>query len=110
MSRVKKIDLIILLIYPIFGTILSFVLNINAFTSVLIFFGLPSFYLTLKLPRFAIRAGVFSLLVSFPFIIIIDYIAHLTNQWIIPSSVLPRIFEYVTIAVNKISKIYNKVY
>ncbi len=99
MSRVKKIDLLILLIYPVLGTALSFLLKINAFASVLIFFALPALYLTLKMPRFALRAGVFSLLVSFPFIIIIDYIAHLTNQWIIPNSILPRIFEYVTIEV-----------
>ncbi|MBI5139354.1 hypothetical protein HZA26_01965 [Candidatus Nomurabacteria bacterium] len=98
MGKAKKIDLIILLIYPIFGAIISHLLNINAFGSVIVFFGIPSLYLTFKEKRHIKRAALFSLL-AVPIMIIVDYIAHLNDQWIIPNSVLPRIFEYVTIEV-----------
>lgn len=99
MKNRKKLDLILLLIYPIFGAAISYWLHINAFGSVMVFFGFPSLYLTLRAPKYATRAMIFSVAASVPLIIVIDYIAHLTNQWIIPNSILPRIFEYVTIEV-----------
>lgn len=99
MDRRKKLDLILLLIYPILGVLSSHVFNINAFGSVLVFFGLPSFYLSIRATKYAKRAIIFSLVASVPLTIIIDYIAHLTGQWIIPNSILPRIFEYVSIEV-----------
>lgn len=99
MDRKKKFDLILLLIYPILGVISSHLLNINAFGSVMVFFGLPSLYLTIRAVKYAKRSFLFSVAISVPSIIIIDYIAHLTGQWIIPNSILPRIFEYVSIEV-----------
>lgn len=99
MDRKKKIDLIILLVYPIIGAIISHLLNINAFGSVIVFFGLPSVYLTIRGAKFSKRAIIFSLLSSVFMIIIIDYISHLNGQWIIPNSILPRLFQYVTIEV-----------
>ena len=99
MNRQKKFDLIILLVFPIIGVIISYLFNINAFGSVLIFFGLPSLYLTIRASKYSKRALVFSFLASIFLMIIIDYIAHLTGQWIIPNSILPRIFDYVTIEV-----------
>ena len=99
MSRVKKIDLTILLIYPILGTVISFLLNINFLCSIFVFFVLPSVYLTFRAPSFFKRAAIFSVLASFPFIIIIDYIAHFNNQWFLTQSIFPRLFEYATIEV-----------
>lgn len=99
MEKNKKFDLILLLIYPIIGATVSHLLNINAFGSVLVFFGIPSLYLTIRGVKFFKRAITFSVLVSVPLIIIIDYIAHLTGQWLIPNSILPRLFQYVSIEV-----------
>jgi hypothetical protein len=99
MEKRKKLDLIILLIYPIIGAIGSHLLNINAFGSVMVFFGLPSLYLTIRAIKYAKRSIIFSIISSVPLIIIIDYIAHLTDQWIIPNSILPRIFQYITVEV-----------
>ncbi len=99
MNQNKKIDLIILIIYPLIAGIFSYILKINMFFSVLIFFGIPSLYLTIKSRKIAKRAIIFSILISFPFIIIIDFIEHFTNQWIVLSSILPKIFRYVTIEV-----------
>ena len=98
MKNSKKFDFIILLIYPIIGALASHILNINALGSVIIFFGLPSIYLTIKGKQYSNKALIFSLLGSFP-LIIVDYIAHLTGQWIIPNSMFPRLFQYVTIEV-----------
>lgn len=99
MDKRKKIDLILLLIYPIIGVAVSHLLNINAFCSVLVFFGIPSFYLSIRAKKYSKKAAIFSILASLPLIIIIDYIAHSTGQWVIPNSILPRVFQYVTIEV-----------
>lgn len=99
MRKNKKLDLILLLIYPIVAVVFSHLLKINAFASVLIFFGLPSLYLTIRGFKYAKRSLVFSLLSSIFLMVVIDYIAHLTGQWVVPNSILPRIFEYVTIEV-----------
>jgi hypothetical protein len=98
-NKRKRFDLIILLVFPIVGVLISYLLNINAFESVLVFFGLPSLYLTIRAPKYSERAMIFSLVASCFLMVIIDYIAHLNGQWIIPNSILPRIFEYVTIEV-----------
>ena len=95
----KKIDLIILVIYPLFGAAISFLLNVNFFISVLIFFILPSIYLTFRAPRFFKRVAIFSVLIGLPFMIIIDYIAHLNHQWFLNKSIFPRLFEYASIEV-----------
>jgi len=82
------------------GALLSHLLNINAFGSVIVFFGLPSLYLTLRAIEYSKKAIMFSIITSFPLIIIIDYIAHTTKQWLIPNSILPfRVFGVVTIEV-----------
>lgn len=99
MEKSKKFDLILLLIYPVIGAVVSHLFKINAFGSVIVFFGLPSIYLTIRAVKYAERSIIFSLIASFPFIIIIDYIAHLTGQWIIPHSIFPRFFQYVTVEV-----------
>jgi hypothetical protein len=100
MKKNEKIDLILLLIYPIIGALLSHVLNINAFGSVIVFFGLPSLYLTIRAFQYSKKALLFSVIASVPLIIIIDYIAHITEQWIIPNSILPfRLLGIVTIEV-----------
>lgn len=95
----KKIDLALLLIWPIAGSLLSFALKTNAFYSVIIFFGIPSLYLSLREKRHVKKAALFSLF-GIPVIIFVDYIAHVAQAWLIPISVLPfRLFGFVTLEV-----------
>jgi hypothetical protein len=98
MDKNKKIDLIVLLFYPIIGAILSHLLKINAFGSIIIFLGLPSLYLTARCPEHSKKSIIFSVISSVPMIIMIDYIAHLTGQWAFPNSILQyRLFQFVSI-------------
>jgi hypothetical protein len=97
-EKSKKLDLVFLLIYPILGAIVSHLLKINAFGSVVVFFVIPSVYLTLKAPQYFKKAFLFSLL-AIPFIVVVDYVAHLTGQWIIPHSMFPRVFQYITVEI-----------
>jgi len=96
MQKSKKIDLIIMLIYPIFAVLISHFLKINFFWSTIVFFGLPSLYLTIKVPKFSKRVIFFSL-VFIPLAMITDYIAQSTGQWLVMDSTLPRILFYVSL-------------
>ncbi len=83
----RKIDLILLLIYPIIGSLFSLILKINAFESIIIFFAIPALYLTIKAIQYSKKAILFSIIAGVPLIIIVDYIAQITKQWVIPSSI-----------------------
>jgi len=96
----KKNDLIFLLIYPLLAVLVSFITKANAFFSILIFFGVPSIYLSFKAKKYIKKSLVFSLITAIPITIILDYIAHINKQWIIPNSILPyRLFGIVSIEV-----------
>lgn len=85
---------------PVVATLLSFYYNASAFWSVLLFFGLLAVYLALRSPQHVGKALLFSLVTAVPAIVMIDYIAHLNGQWLIPNSILPyRFLHYVTLEV-----------
>ncbi|MCX6811067.1 MAG: hypothetical protein NTY30_05060 [Candidatus Berkelbacteria bacterium] len=96
----KKIDLIVLLTLPIVLSLVALFLNLNAFWSVILFFGLPSILLSFRRPAYILKSLLFSIIASVPVIIIVDYIAESTGQWLIPGSILPtRLFGVVPIEV-----------
>jgi hypothetical protein len=56
--------------------------------------------LAFRIPKVAPKTLLFSAIASIPTIIVVDYIAHSTSQWLIPQTILPfRLFGYVTIEV-----------
>jgi hypothetical protein len=98
--RRNKLDLLVVLLCPLFASFVSFGLNVGAFVSILLFFGLPALYISARNYAYIQKAFVFALCTSIPAIVIIDYIAHVSGQWLIPHSILPwRLFGYVTIEV-----------
>lgn len=93
-------DITILLIIPILATIISFIFKSNAFWSVILYFALPSVFLAFRRPKILLKTLLFSAIASIPTIIVVDYIAHATGQWLIPETILPfRLFGYVTLEV-----------
>ncbi len=99
MKKRVKIDLILLLIYPLFGFLLSHLLKINFFSSVIVFFGVPSAYLTFRAIKYSKKAVLFSFF-SVPIMISLDYVAQRNEQWVTPGSIFSfRLFETVTVEV-----------
>ena len=95
----KRIDIAVLLILPLAGSLLSFATKTNAFWGTLIFLGAPAAYLSLRERDHIKKAALFSLLVT-PIIILVDYIADITQTWLIPNSILNyRLFGFVTLEV-----------
>lgn len=92
------IDTLLFLVYPVVAAVVALVFSISAFGSVFLFFGIPALYLSLRGRKYVKSALVFSSIISIPAVVIVDYIAHLNGQWLIPSSILPfRLFSFVTL-------------
>lgn len=100
MKLKRKVELLALLVYPVFASLLSFFVHANMFFSVLIFFGAPAAYLSVRSQKDVKKTFLFSLLFGIPLIIIIDYIAHATKTWVVPNSIFSfRLFDFVTVEV-----------
>ncbi len=99
-SRGNKKDLFVVLLFPALSSVISFAWHIDAFASILLFFGLPAIYISIRNHSYIHKALVFSVCTSLPAIVAIDYISHATGQWLIPHSILAyRLFGYVTLEV-----------
>lgn len=100
MKKRETYDLVLILIWPIIATIISFLLSVNAFGSVILFLAIPSIYLSIRGKKYVKKSFFFSIVVSIPAIIVIDYIAHITETWSIPDTIFPfRLFDLVTLEV-----------
>lgn len=101
MKKPRYRILAFLLLWPALAGLLTYTFASGALVSVLMFFGVPSLVICWHLPRRTImKAAAFSALLATPSIIVIDYIAHVNGQWLIPHSILPwRLFTFVSLEV-----------
>lgn len=88
-----------LIIWPIAASIVSFLVRADVMVSMLLFFGVPAVYLSIRKPSCMKMAAIFSIIASVPLAIIIDYVMELTGGWFLPYSVFGdfRLFGYVTL-------------
>lgn len=95
----KKTYLILLLLWPIFASIVSFLINANFFVSTVLFLGVPSVFLSFLNKKNIKKLTVFSLIFAIPISIIVDYVMEVTGSWYVPYSVLGsfRLFGFVTV-------------
>lgn len=95
----QKQDILVLILWPIIASALSFVVQANTLASTLLFFGIPAAYLSIRNQHCIRMALLFSILFSIPFAFILDYIMEITGGWYIPHSVFDpfRLLGYVSI-------------
>ena len=94
----KKLDIFLLILFPIASVVLSLVFSVNFLVSILLFFGLPSLWLSFRTPSQVNKTFLFSLILSVPLGIFIDYVATIDNSWFVPITVFPfRLFGVVPI-------------
>lgn len=98
MKLIKK-DLIIVLLWPIAASLLSFAVRANVLVSMLLFFALPAAYLSYRKKELIKKIALFSLISSIPFAIFLDYVMERTGGWLLPYSAFGsfRLFGYVTL-------------
>ncbi len=94
----KRIDIFLLIFFPIISVSLSLFLKTNFLTSTLLFFGLPSLWLSIRTPKQIKKTFLFALIFSIPLGIFIDYIATVDDSWFVPLTIFPfRLFNIVPI-------------
>ena len=99
MRRNKKLDLILVLIWPIIASLISFWLKTNFFVSSILYLVIPAFYISLKHPTFIKKALIFSSS-ALPILLVLDYMAVTTGTWYFPISIVPyRLFGITTLEV-----------
>ena len=94
----REFDLALLYAYPIIASLITLALKTNVFISIIIFLVVPAIFLSIRQPSHIVKAASFSLILGTPFIIMIYYIGHVTNAWLMPS-VFPLVFRFVNIEV-----------
>ncbi len=94
----KKLDIFLLIIFPIFSVLISLALKANFLTSILLFYGLPSLWLSLRTPNRVAKTLIFTSLLTPPFGLIVDYIETINHSWFIPQTSFSfRVFGVIPI-------------
>jgi len=88
-KNLKKLDIFLLIFLPVFATAVSLLIKANFLISTLLFFGLPSLWLSYRTPHRISKTLLFSAIFSIPAGIIIDYIATLDGSWYVPTTIFP---------------------
>lgn len=93
----KKIDIAVLILFPILAVSLSLLLKANLVTSTLLFFGLPSIYFSFRTPKMVPKTFIFALILTVFIGPWADYIATVSGAWFVPNSAFPiKLFGVVT--------------
>ncbi len=79
----KKLDLLLLVLFPVLALTASLVLNTNYLITTLLFFGLPAIYLSIRNPKPLFRSLIFSVILTTPVFLVGDYIATISGAWAI---------------------------
>src|SRR5258708_34119229 len=90
--NLKRLDVILLILFPIIASLYSLVFKFNLLVSIFLFLGLPSVYLSFRTPKAILRTLLFSLIFGIPMSIICDYLAYLTHMWFVPTVFPFRLF------------------
>ena len=94
----KKLDIALLILFPLTAVTVSLAFQVNFFVSILLFYGLPSFWLSLRTPKRITKTFFFALIFSLPIGIFIDYLATPDQSWFIPHSIFHfRLWGFVPI-------------
>lgn len=104
----KKLDILLLTLFPIIAVILSLVFKLNFLISTLLFFGLPSIYLSFRTSKGILRALIFSLFFGLIPGLVIGHIGVLDKDWYTTTIFPFRIFG--TLSVEEIIWIFLLVY
>ena len=88
-KQLKKIDILLLILFPIVSVIISLAINASFLVSTLLFFGLPALWLSYRTSKMIKRTAIFSLIFSVPLTLILDYLAVLDKSWFVPTTLFP---------------------
>lgn len=85
-AHISLLDKVVMVATPIVATLLSLVYNLPFLTSTLLFYGIPSIYLSIRNPRLIKTTLIFSLTMGLTMLFIFDHLAYLDHAWFVPNS------------------------
>ncbi len=77
----KKLDFVLLVSLPVVAITIALLFRTNFLVSTLLFFGLPSIWFSFRTPSVIRRTALFSLVVTPPFMLVMDYIITHDYGW-----------------------------
>lgn len=90
---VKKFDAVMIAVWPVVAALLSLYMEVGYLGSIVMFFGIPSLYLSMREPGFVKKASIFSASLAIPVALLADGAFHATKTYIIHSTVFDfRVF------------------
>ncbi len=93
----KKIDLALLIIFPLISAGISLYFKTNFLTSILLFFGLPSLWFSYRTPHKSLKTLIFASIFTIPMVLLIDYLAGGDMSWYVPTIFSFRILGIIPI-------------
>lgn len=85
----KKIDIIFLVLTPVFAVTIALIFKINYFTNIILFFFLPAIYLSIRNTHAIKKSINFALIAGLIGGFLIDFIATINNSWLIIKTIFP---------------------
>lgn len=82
----NKADVAQLVFFPLAATALSLVFKLNFLFTTILFFGVPSLYLSFRNPKLIKKTLIFAAALTGPMVFILDYPAYLDKSWFVPNS------------------------
>lgn len=86
LTHVSLWDKGVMIAFPILAAAISNALGLSFLQSTLLFFAVPSIYLSLRNPRLIKTTLVFSLIMGLSMLFVFDHMAYLDASWYVPGS------------------------
>lgn len=86
-TKPGRIDIALMIVFPIVAAVLTLIFKFNFLISTLLFFALPSFYLSLRKPGIVPKSLIFTAIFSIPLAVVVDYLAVLDRAWLVPTTI-----------------------
>ena len=85
-THISVVDKVFMVASPIFATLASIVFNLSFLQSTLLFYGVPSIYLSIRNPKLIKTTLIFGLIMGLTMLFIFDHMAYLDHSWFVPNS------------------------
>ena len=89
-------DIFLLILFPVLSVIISLLFKTSYLISILLFYGLPALWLSMRHSKKIKKVVIFSFLTTVPMGLMMDYIGTLNQSWFVPNSLLSfRFFNLI---------------
>lgn len=85
MKLPKSLELLLIFMYIVIATVFIVSFQLNFLETVVVYFGIPSIYFSIRQPKIITKTLIVCLTLIVPLIFMLDYMAHVSEAWYVPS-------------------------